>query len=107
MRELVGKVNSTTFFDHAAGEVLFVGCSGRARSAADWELNFRFEVRPNKTGLTIGDISGIDVDGWDVLWVHYKRSTDGATHKYIRTPSQVNIERVYERADLAGELGFG
>lgn len=97
--ELVGKVNNATFYGHAAGEVLFVGASGKARNATDWELSFRFEVRPNQTGLTIGDITGVAVDGWDLLWVYYE--PDVSSTKFIRKPVQVNVERVYERADFS------
>lgn len=98
VKGLVGKVNSDTFYGHAAGEVLFVGCSGGIRSGSDWELTYRFEVIENQTGLTIGSISGIAVDGWDVLWVYYKQSTDATTKRYIQAPAQVNVERVYERS---------
>ena len=98
VRDLVGKVNSDAFYGHAAGEVLFVGCSGSVRSDADWELSYRFEVIQNQTGVTIGDITGINVDGWDVLWVYYKQDTDATTKRYIQKPKQVNVERVYERA---------
>ena len=98
VRDLVGKVNSDTFYGHAAGEVLFVGCSGSVRSDADWELSYRFEVSQNQTGIAIGDITGIAVDGWDILWVYYKQDTDAATKRYIQKPKQVNIERVYERS---------
>lgn len=98
VKSLVGKVNSDPFYGHAAGEVLFVGCSGGIRSGSDWELTFRFEVSENQTGLSIGGITGIAVDGWDVLWVYYKQDTDATTNRFIQTPKQVNVERVYERA---------
>jgi hypothetical protein len=106
VRDTVGKVNSTLFNGHAAGEVLFVGCSGSIRNDSDWELSYRFEVQPNQTGITIGDITGISVDGWDVLWVYYKQDTDDTTKRYIQIPKQVNVERVYERADFATVLGI-
>lgn len=99
LQELVGKVNNATFYGHAAGEVMFVGASGRSRNATDWEINYRFEVRPNRTGLTIGDVTGVAVDGWDVLWVWNERDEEG--NKNIQKPFQVNVERVYERADFS------
>lgn len=106
VRDTVGKVNSATFRGHAAGEVMFVGCSGRARNITDWELSFRFEVRLNRTGITIGDISGISVNGWDLLWVYYGRDTDATSHRYIQKPVQVNVERIYERVNFTTALGI-
>jgi hypothetical protein len=106
VRDLCGKVNSSTFRGHAAGEVMFVGCSGKARNATDWELTYRFEVRPNRTGITIGNITNIAVDGWDVLWVYRGKGTDGTSNRYIEKVLQVNVERVYERANFATVLGI-
>lgn len=99
LQELVGKVNNATFYGHSSGEVLFVGASGRSRNSTDWEINYRFEVRPNRTGLTIGGVTGIAVDGWDVLWVWNERSEE--SNHNIQKPFQVNVERVYERADFS------
>lgn len=106
VRDLCGKVNSTTFRGHAAGEVMFVGCSGKARNITDWELVYRFEVKPNRTGITIGNITGISVDGWDVLWVYYGKATDATSSRYIQKAVQVNVERVYDRANFAAVLGI-
>ena len=96
--DMVGKVNNDTFNGRAAGEVLFVGASGRQRNTDDWEIVYRFEVRPNRTGIAIGAVTGVAVDGWDVLWVQYERDTDN--NELINKPKQVNVERVYERTDL-------
>lgn len=106
VRDLCGKVNSTTFRGHAAGEVLFLGCGGKAKNPTDWELTYRFEVRPNRTGITIGSITNIACDGWDLLWVYYSKSTDATSNRYIQSPTQVNVERIYERADFATILGI-
>ena len=99
VRDLVGKVNNGTFNAHAAGEVLFVGCSGRKRTDADWELTFRFDVRPNQTGLVIGDITGINCNGWDLIDPIYERAVDN--NRYIQKPVQVDIKRVYKYADFS------
>lgn len=105
VRDLCGKVNSTTFRGHAAGEVMFIGCSGKSRNVTDWELTYRFEVKPNRTAITIGTITGIAVDGWDVLWVYKAKATDGTSNRYIQKVVQVNVERVYERDNFATVLG--
>lgn len=101
---LAGKVNSTSYFGYNAGEVRFVGCTGKARNGTDWELSYRFEVRLNRTGITIGSFSGIDVDGWDVLWVYNEQEI--VSGKYLPKPYQVNVERVFERANFQTVLGI-
>lgn len=106
VRETVGKVNSATFKGHPAGEVLFTGCSGSIRSGADWELSYRFNTIKNRTGVSIGTITGISVKGWEVLWVYYKQAKDATSKRYIQIPKQVNVEQVYETADLGTVLGI-
>lgn len=101
---LAGKVNSTSYFGYNAGEVRFVGCTGKARNGTDWELSFRFDVRLNRTGITIGAFSGIAVDGWDVLWVYNEETI--ASGRYVPTPYQVNVERVFERDNFQTVLGI-
>lgn len=105
VRDLVGKTNNATFYSHAAGEVLFMGCAGSKRSGEDWELSYQFQTSPNQTGLTIGDITGIDVKGWEVIWVRYKTDVSDA-NRFIQVPTQVNVERVYESGNFA-TLGIG
>lgn len=104
IRDAVGTVNGTTFQSHPPGEVLFTGVSGRARNITDWELIYRFETRPNRTGLAIGSINIPSVDGWDLIWVKY--APDVSADTYIRKPIQVNIERVYNRIDFTSVLGI-
>jgi hypothetical protein len=57
---LTGRVNNSAFKGFAAGECLFLGAAGTKRASGDWEITFRFAASPNVTGLTIGDITGID-----------------------------------------------
>jgi len=99
---LVGKMNNATFKGGAAHEALLVGVSGAQRtndSEADWELRFRVAFSPNETGLSIGDISGIDKDGWDFLWVQYEDAEDG--NNLVKVPKIVVVERVYEEGDFS------
>jgi hypothetical protein len=105
---MVGKTNNDTFYGHSAGEVLFAGVAGRARNTDDWELVFRFETSPNQTGLTIGEsphtITGVDVQGWEVLWVDYEHKTENDLD--VSYPVRAYTERVYESADFS-LLGVG
>jgi hypothetical protein len=103
---LCGKVNSTSYFGYNAGEVRFVGASGKSRNNSDWELNFRFEVRLNETNITIGSFTAISCDGWDVLWVYYREDVDATSGRYLPKPTQVNVERVLKRDNFTSVLGI-
>lgn len=105
--ELVGKVNSTTFFGRAAGEVLCTGISGRVSNAGDSSITFRFARSENKTGIVIGDITGIAKKGWELLWVHFGHAEDSTAKRIVKRPVAAYVEKVYDTADFATILGFG
>lgn len=101
---LTGRVNDGGFKGFAEGEVLFLGASGSKRGSDDWEISFRFAASPNVTGLSIGDITGIDKKGWEYLWVRYADVED--EHVLVKQPLAVYVERVYESGDFSA-LGIG
>jgi len=103
---LTGKVNGSAFRGFSPGEVLFLGASGAKRGEDDWEITFRFAASPNVTGLTVGDIVGIDKKGWEYLWVRYADEEDAAAKVLVKKPIAAYVERVYEDGDLSG-LGIG
>ncbi|RMF94392.1 MAG: hypothetical protein D6741_12675, partial [Planctomycetota bacterium] len=98
---LTGTVNNATFRNFAAGEVLFMGASGSKRGPGDWEITFRFAASPNVTGLTIGEITGINKNGWDYLWVAYADDVDDAAKELIKKPIAAYVERVYRYTDFS------
>ncbi|MCJ7544508.1 MAG: hypothetical protein MUP47_08100 [Phycisphaerae bacterium] len=64
MRGMLGE-NACQF---APGELLFLGGSGGESTGWEFaELTLPFAANPNRTGITIGDISGIDKKGWEYL----------------------------------------
>jgi hypothetical protein len=98
-----GTVNSSSFRDYAAGEVLFLGASGSRRGddpGDDWEITFKFAAQPNRTGITVGDISGISKKGWEYMWVEYAADVDSSVHRHIKKPVAVYIEKVYDDGDF-------
>lgn len=97
-----GKVNSDAFRGFAAGEVLFLGASGSQRDGGDWEITYRFAASPNATGLTVGDITGINKKGWEYLWVRYEDAEDGAALTIVKRPVAAYVERVYGLQAFAG-----
>lgn len=68
LKSLVGKTNNAAFKGWAAGEVLLEGVSGTRRGADDSEVTFRWAVRENQTGLTIGSVTGVNKEGWQYVW---------------------------------------
>lgn len=96
-----GTVNSIAFKGFNAGEVLFLGASGSIRRHDQWEITFKFNAKPNVSGLSIGgNITGVAKQGQDYIWVRYKDEEDSVAKKLIRRPEAVYVERVYSRTDL-------
>lgn len=107
--DLAGYVNSGPFFQWAAGEVRFIGPQFSDGSQTDAQATYNFEIERNQTGITVGTITGVVKDGWDVAWIKYKDSTDtvgGITYP-VRIPEFVYVERVSSRIDFRTALGFG
>lgn len=103
---LTGKVNTASFRGLAAGECLFLGASGSKRGAEDWEISFKFAGSPNKTGITVGTITGIAKKGWEYMWVRYADDVDATSKSIVKRPVGVYIEQVYENGDFS-QLGIG
>lgn len=105
LHNLTGKVNSTPFFGFPAGEVLFLGARGSDGAAAEAEASYSFAMSANATGLTIGAVTSVAKNGWEYLWITYKDAVSASGK--ASQPEFVYVERLYDTADLAGQLGFG
>lgn len=104
---LTGKTNSATWKGYAAGEILFKGARGSKKGNERWEISFEFSYSANKTGLTIGDITGVDKTGWQYLDVMFKEdATTTINGRPIQVPTQVNVHTVYE-SDSFSQLLLG
>lgn len=116
---LTGTVNAGLFRNFfAAGECLFMGAFGGKRGDEKWAITYRFSGEPNVRDLSIGsgegyygyygdaDITGVDKDGWDYLWIRHDVFADDAAKALVRRPTSAHVERVYYRADF-GYLGIG
>jgi hypothetical protein len=103
--DLTGTVNSTPMFNRAPGEVLFLGGTGSDGTQAPVEGTYQFAISRNLQGLIVGAISGINKDGWDLAWIRWTDAAD--LNAPCKQPQGVYIERVYDRIDLRGFLGFG
>jgi hypothetical protein len=103
---LTGTVNASPWKGFAAGEVLNLGAAGGLRgtaseeSEADWEVTWALACGPNISGLTIGEITGIQKRAWDYLWKYYALDAGGAGKFMTQKPLQVNVERLYQNGDF-------
>ncbi len=108
--ELTGFTNNSGLFpipatspvqyEFAAGELLFIGASGDV-VAENPQLTFSFLASKNVTGLTIGDITGIDKKGHEFLWFDFKKAKDSATNRNASQIRSAYVGQVYGEADLS------
>ena len=105
---VTGTVNSSSFKGFAAGEVLFLGASGSRRgddADDDWEITYKFAAQQNRTGISVGEISGISKKGWEYLWVQYAPEVDTDHSQIVKKPVAVYIEKVYPDGNF-GDLNI-
>lgn len=105
MRALTGKVNSTSLFGFAPGEVLFLGARGSDGNNTDAQVSYSFAIEENIQSKVIGGITLAKKDGHDYAWIEFKHDIDGG--QAVTVPRQIDVCRVYERVDLAAAFGFG
>ncbi len=110
---LTGKVNNASFsvtdtttgltITLAAGECLFNGASfGGRRTDGGVEFTYSFSASPNRTGMTVGDITGIAKKGWQYLWVRYTDAEDTTAKAIVKKPTAAYVEKVYEDGGFSG-----
>ena len=102
---LTGKTNNAAWKGFAAGEVLFLGASGSPRGNNEVEITFKFAGSPNKTGLSVGSITGIAKKGWEYMWVRYAPAKLGTLKVMGQKPVAVYIEKVYDEGTYT-DLGL-
>lgn len=88
------------------GEVRFLGAAGRCRGDGLYQVRFSFAAQPNRYDFAVGDITGINCNGWDLLWVRYEDYIDTVAKMPAKRAKAVYVERVYEYDDLSA-LGLG
>ena len=100
-----GKVTNTTFLTFEAGEILFLGCTGREGVEVETEIKYHFAASENVENQTFGDIVGVDKKGWEHAWIRYEDAVDA--NQAVKKPLHLYVERVYGEANLSALLGFG
>lgn len=102
IHSLTAKVNDATFKGFAAGELLFIGASGRRRkSEGFWSITFKFQASRNATGIVVGPITVTSKEGWDYLDVQYETAEDSTASMLVKKPVAARVQRVYARGSFS------
>jgi len=96
---LVGTTNNAPFRLWGKGELLLLGAVGGKQAEKDVPVTYTFASSRTKTGMTIGDIPGVDKEGHHYLWMEYWSEEDPPSKDLAYRPKAVHVERVYDYAD--------
>jgi hypothetical protein len=99
LARMTGKTNNATFENFNAGELLFLGADFSQQSSGSATITYKFSASPNRTGITIGSITGIAKKGHEYLWVFYRPNLSG--NFLVRIPVAVYVHKVYEEGDFS------
>ena len=99
-----GRYNSAPFLTFDAGEILFLGCTGREGTETETTVSYQFAASQNAV-LNFGDILNVNKRGWDYAWVAYEEHVENG--QPAQRPKWVYVEEIYEGINLAAALGFG
>jgi hypothetical protein len=112
-----GKTNVQKWLGWEAGELLYVGCSGkgdiptvRGQRVQPVSIDLKFWVSENKKNFQIPETGDRRIDvpskkGWEYIWVYYQM--DELDKRALPRPRYVYVEKVYDEWDFAGMFGFG
>lgn len=100
-----GTTNSVPFLTFAAGELLFLGCSGTEGTNVETEISYQFAASENTTDLTMGDIASIVKEGHHYAWCEFKDAVDSG--RPTVKPRCVYVERVYNSLPWPLIFGWG
>lgn len=99
--QMTGTVNLSAWRMFDPGEVLFMGARGEiTRGAAVIPITFTFSARPNRFGFKVGDIEGIQKNGWDYMHVMYETASEAGVASIIKRPQFVFINCIYPASDF-------
>ncbi|MBX3451030.1 MAG: hypothetical protein KF777_15805 [Planctomycetaceae bacterium] len=100
LRAIHCRVNLTAFRGHAAGEVLLTGATVTdSLTEENITVSLEFARSENFPSLTVGNIGGINKDGWDLVDVLWDETAAANGDMIIKTPRVVYVHRMYPRVD--------
>lgn len=101
------KVNSDTFTksqmlpNFSAGSVLFVGANAvEDRTSGVVRVDFVFEYLPNRTSISIANMTFAAKKGHELLWLQYEDDEDATSGVRTKKAIAGYIDQVYETAAL-------
>ena len=98
LKDITGTTNGAEFSGFARGELLFLGAEFSQQSTGETSVTYKFSASPNRTGLTIGSITGIVKRGHEYLWVLYRPNQSG--NYLVRVPVAVYVHQLYVEANF-------
>lgn len=114
VEDLTGKVNSDMVtisyggfsVSYEAGEVLFQGGIISQASDGAVRVNLRFERRPNRNDVEVGDVNDIVMEGHQYIWTKNRIRRDGAALSLVPRPYGAYVETVYDPASFTDLMVF-
>lgn len=103
---LIGQVNEEEWHGYEAGELCLEDFDASDSSDGPAEVTLVFEVIPNITGATYGEIVGVDHEGHDFIWFEYDKKVDTAAKRLIAPPIAAHVEQVKYRINFEDAFGF-
>ncbi len=100
---LVGKVNSDDYNQYAAGEVLFVGVTGRINQLNESQIVYRFKARRNRLNVPIEGTALLipKIEGWQYTWDFPALEVQANQGDWANTVAAIYVADVYEKASFA------
>jgi hypothetical protein len=107
-RNTCAKVNDRAWQGYAAGEVIYLGCSGKCGPDKVWSLTHKFATAENLAAgdarlVVSPDITLPSKAAWDYVWCSYGFEVNAIL---LQTPDNAYVEQVYKTADFR-VLGLG
>lgn len=105
LKAITGKVNNATFRGFSAGQVRFDGATGDFSTANEDAntilLTYQFVQQDDVSSVTVGEITGVEKDGWEYAWTEYAQEDDSTAKRLTSQAIAVHVERVYDSADFS------
>ncbi len=106
IRGLVGSVNHAAYTVEGdtfqKGELMYLGGDiNQGGSGQAFDVQHEFVAIPNKTGLSIGDMTGINAEGHFYTWAQFAEEVDATSGQIANRPIAAYVERLTDYADFS------
>lgn len=97
---MMGGVNVLPFADRPAGTMRLVQVQSSIVRGGSQSLSWGFQFNANRTGVTIGGISGIAIGGHDAWWALDEKSLDAVNGKIILKERAVYVQQIFPYVNM-------